>query len=61
MPTIKGIAWDHPRGFDPMVATAKEYSKSIRQAKVNVDRIEVDSFVLPLYSVLSPRDDKTLN
>ena len=28
MPTIKGIAWDHPRGFDPMIATAKEYTKT---------------------------------
>ncbi len=22
MKILKGIAWDHPRGFDPMVATA---------------------------------------
>ena len=24
---LKGIAWDHPRGFDPMVETAKIYKK----------------------------------
>ena len=24
MPILKGMSWDHPRGFDPMVATAEE-------------------------------------
>jgi multiple sugar transport system substrate-binding protein len=27
MPTLKGMSWDHPRGFDPMVATAAEFTK----------------------------------
>ena len=27
MIALKGMSWDHPRGFDPMVATAKEYSR----------------------------------
>ena len=29
MPTLKGISWDHPRGFAPMEATALEYKKKI--------------------------------
>lgn len=28
MQLLKGIAWDHPRGFDPMVATAAEFKKN---------------------------------
>ena len=27
MKLLKGIAWDHPRGFDPMVATANLFQK----------------------------------
>jgi multiple sugar transport system substrate-binding protein len=27
MPILKGMSWDHPRGFDPMVATAEEFTK----------------------------------
>lgn len=25
---LKGITWDHPRGFDPLVATSKSFSKA---------------------------------
>ncbi|GAB3656518.1 extracellular solute-binding protein [Echinicola sediminis] len=25
--TIKGIAWDHPRGYHPLIATSKSFSK----------------------------------
>jgi len=28
MPILKGMSWDHPRGFDPMVATAEEFTKN---------------------------------
>ena len=27
MPILKGMSWDHPRGFDPLVATSKEFKK----------------------------------
>jgi len=27
MPILKGMAWDHPRGYDPMVATSNEFKK----------------------------------
>ena len=27
MPILKGMSWDHSRGFDPMVATAEEFTK----------------------------------
>ncbi len=44
MPTIKGIAWDHPRGFDPMVATAKEYSKINSDVKIIWDKRPLQAF-----------------
>ena len=25
---LKGIAWDHPRGYEPLIAASKEFSKS---------------------------------
>ncbi len=27
MVTLKGMTWDHPRGFDPMVATSESFKK----------------------------------
>lgn len=29
MVTLKGMTWDHPRGFDPMVATSESFKKNI--------------------------------
>ena len=26
MITLKGMTWDHPRGYDPMIATSKEFN-----------------------------------
>lgn len=28
MPLLKGIAWDHPRGFNPMIACSNEFKKT---------------------------------
>ena len=28
MITLTGVSWDHPRGHDPMVATAEAYTRS---------------------------------
>lgn len=25
--TLKGIAWDHPRGYDPLQATSKAFAE----------------------------------
>ena len=30
MITLKGMTWDHARGYDPMIATSKEYSKRFK-------------------------------
>ena len=30
---LKGIAWDHPRGFDPMVETANLFQKQTQKLK----------------------------
>ena len=26
MITLKGMTWDHPRGYDPMIATSREFN-----------------------------------
>ena len=28
MITLKGMTWDHPRGYDPMIATSKEFNNN---------------------------------
>ena len=28
MITLKGMTWDHPRGYDPMIATSREFNKN---------------------------------
>jgi multiple sugar transport system substrate-binding protein len=35
MITLKGMTWDHPRGYDPMIATSNEFSKK-NSGKVEV-------------------------
>lgn len=32
---LKGIAWDHPRGYAPLIAASKEFSK--RNSNVNIE------------------------
>ena len=27
MKTLKGMTWDHSRGYDPMIATSKSFSE----------------------------------
>ena len=44
MPVLKGIAWDHPRGFDPMLATAKEFSNKFSEVKIIWDKRPLQSF-----------------
>jgi hypothetical protein len=29
MITLKGMTWDHSRGYDPMIATSKVFAKNI--------------------------------
>ncbi len=44
MPVLKGIAWDHPRGFDPMLATAKEFSNKFSEVDIVWDKRPLQSF-----------------
>ena len=36
MITLKGMTWDHPRGYDPRIATSNEFAKKYL-GKVNLD------------------------
>ncbi len=41
---LKGIAWDHPRGFDPMVETAKVYQKNNPQIQIIWEKRPLQAF-----------------
>ncbi|PPR44357.1 MAG: hypothetical protein CFH16_00147 [Alphaproteobacteria bacterium MarineAlpha5_Bin6] len=44
MPTLKGISWDHPRGFAPMEATALEYKKKNTEVEIIWDKRPLQAF-----------------
>ena len=44
MTVLKGIAWDHPRGFDPMVATANEFTKKNPNYKILWEKRPLQAF-----------------
>ena len=44
MHQLKGIAWDHPRGFDPMVATAKAYQKKNPEIEIIWEKRPLQAF-----------------
>ena len=44
MPVLKGIAWDHPRGFNPMLATAKEFSNKFSEVDIVWDKRPLQAF-----------------
>ena len=44
MQLLKGIAWDHPRGFDPMVATAREFEKNNSDIEIVWDKRPLQAF-----------------
>ena len=41
---LKGIAWDHPRGFDPMVETASLFQKKNPEVEINWDKRPLQAF-----------------
>ena len=41
---LKGISWDHPRGFDPMVATAKKFNQKYPEIKIEWDKRPLQAF-----------------
>ena len=44
MITLKGMTWDHARGYDPMIATSKEYSKKNSDIKILWDKRSLQAF-----------------
>ena len=44
MPTLKGISWEHPRGFAPMVSTASEYKKKNTEVEIIWDKRPLQDF-----------------
>jgi multiple sugar transport system substrate-binding protein len=45
MITLKGMTWDHPRGFDPMIATSNEFSlKNSGNVTISWDKRSLQAF-----------------
>ena len=44
MITLKGMTWDHARGYDPMIATSKEYSKKNSDIEILWDKRSLQAF-----------------
>ena len=44
MPILKGMAWDHSRGFDPMVATANEFKKKYPDYEIVWEKRSLQAF-----------------
>ncbi|MDC0862018.1 extracellular solute-binding protein [Alphaproteobacteria bacterium] len=45
MITLKGMTWDHPRGYDPMIATSKEFnSKNSGEVFISWDKRSLQAF-----------------
>jgi len=44
MKTIKGIAWDHPRGFDSIVAATEQYLNTSATCRIKWDKRSLTEF-----------------
>ena len=57
MKTIKGITWDHPRGFDSIVAATEEYHKISDTCRIKWDARSLSDFGdLPLSALVDHYD-----
>jgi multiple sugar transport system substrate-binding protein len=41
---LRGMAWEHPRGYDPMVATARAYEESNPGTQISWDKRSLQAF-----------------
>ncbi len=44
MVTLKGMTWDHPRGYDPMVATSAAYARSHPDVQITWEKRSLQAF-----------------
>jgi len=44
MTKLKGMSWDHPRGYNPMVATAKMFNKQNSEIEIIWDKRPLQAF-----------------
>ena len=44
VPTLKGMTWDHPRGYDPLVATAARFRETHPDVELAWDRRSLQDF-----------------
>ena len=44
MVSLRGMTWDHPRGFDPMVATANAYAKAHPGVQITWEKRSLQAF-----------------
>lgn len=44
MVELKGMTWNHPRGYDPMVATSRAYSEAHPEVRINWEQRSLQAF-----------------
>jgi len=55
--TLRGITWDHERGYDPMVATAKEYMRGHPDVRIEWTRRSLQAFADQSMTALAAAND----
>jgi len=55
--TLRGITWDHTRGFDPMVATARAYAQAHPDVHIDWERRSLQAFADAPVEELAQRFD----
>ncbi|AUP79522.1 extracellular solute-binding protein [Flavivirga eckloniae] len=60
--TLKGIAWDHPRGYEPLRATSKEFTKIYPEVTINWDIRSLKEFGdMPIENLIDTYDVITID
>lgn len=59
---LKGMAWDHPRGYEPLIATSSEFTKSNPDVKIKWDVRSLKEFGdMPIESLIERYDLITID
>jgi uncharacterized protein YdeI (YjbR/CyaY-like superfamily) len=56
---LRGVSWDHPRGHNPMVATAAAYMRDHPEARIAWDGFPPSTRKQLLWSIVSARRPET--
>ena len=59
---LKGMAWDHPRGYEPLLAASNEFSRNNSNVLINWDIRSLKEFGdMPIESLIERYDLITID